>query len=152
MRRQRKQPRRCMDCRKRIDFRGRAAKRCEKCAKVHLTRWRKKYDAIPGNVDKRRSYDSKRVNVSKSRRYRNKKIYLLDLCFQLLRLENLTIDEAIPLVESKLKARGRGIPEAKKGRNGVALSHHELPWSTMRGRYKRKPGQRVGRIGYRGRQ
>ena len=123
--------RRCYDCGKNISERGHRALRCEKCAKTYLVKWRKKYDALPENIQQRREYDSKPKNVRKAKGRRNKKIYLLGLCIRVLRLDGQTIDLSIDHMESKLRKAGRKPPIAKKILRGEALSVAQHPWSTV---------------------
>lgn len=137
--------RRCQNCGKSIDDRGHRAIRCEPCAKKHLIAWRKKYDAKPINVEKRREYDGKPKNVKKAKFRRNKKIYLLGLCLRVLRIEGMTIDQAIDVTEKKLRTAGRRPPVEKKKKRGEALRVADHPWTTMRGKGPRKKRER--RIG-----
>ncbi len=138
--------RRCIErgCGKSIEERGHRAVRCEACAQKHLVRWRKRYDALPQNVDKRREYDQRPKNIKKAKVRRNKKIYLLGLCMRVMKMEGHTIDKAIDLTEKKLRSAGRKPPISKKDLRGVALPVSEHPWSTMRGKGPRKKyGKRI---------
>lgn len=97
---------------------------------------------MPFNVEKRREYDARPKNVKKAKFRRNKKIYLLGLCIRALRLEGMTVDQAIDAAEKKLRGAGRKPPIARKKDRGEALPVAVHPWSTMRGKGPRKKRQR----------
>jgi len=89
-------------------------------------------------VAKRRTYDARPANVRKARFRRNKKIYLLGLLIRVLRLEGNTIDKAIDVSEKRLRSAGRKPPINVKKLRGEALPVAAHPWTTMRGKGKRK--------------
>ncbi len=136
--------RRCRTCGKSIEDRGHRAIRCEPCSKKYLVAWRKKYDALPYNVEKRREYDAKPKNAKQAKFRRNKKMYLLGLCIRALKLDGMTIDNAIDITEKKLRTAGRKPPVEKKAERGNALPVSAQPWSTMRGKGPRKKREKRG--------
>ena len=136
--RARRGPRRCIGCAKNIDHRGRKSVRCEDCARIQALKWRRRYDAEPGNVRKRRQYGANPKNVRKARFRRNTKTYLLGLCIKLLRLQGFTLDQALRDVRGRIRSSGIRLDSDGFQLQVKPEGRWVYPWTTMRGRAPRK--------------
>lgn len=137
--------RRCADCGKKIDHRGPKATRCEEHAAVQAAKWRKAYDARPEFVKRRRAYNARPVNIQRARARRNQRMYLLSLCIYALRMEGLTLREAIVKAEAAVRARKGEIPVPAQGRRGEPIGIAALPWKTAKGRNRGRFGRKKAR-------